>query len=805
MRVERIDIRGFGCLRDRVFELPSDRAALVIADNEQGKSTFASAIIAGICGFPKRGAKGAYEPWNSDGYGVSMRLEVGGRSLQVERDFARNKFTVRDLATNADVSSECDEDLAATILQLPRDDFIRIALVLGKEVHRFGESVSLKSRLTELVEGSRDADAETAIAAIGNARYLLDNRSLKIETAIGRLTDDRDEARQKMSRLDNELASAEQETRELSELQQRHEDLTAQLDRLNREYRAAGFAEVREQLRSAREQAEAVERLHAELSQLDAYSNFPAERADQLTRAMTRREELESRLRDLQSRISRTQEDADRMQVAVDQEARFASATENDVSGLGGCADAMEDAARKAEEVRADLDALKRGGLAYLWGSVAALGLLGALAFVGSMIMHLLSLAASVVGSVLSGLVAAVGLTFVVRGGRQRSEITARLRQTQEFYDSSARRATRLLSVLGVECEAGGGIESGLIDITRRTQDALSRDLSERKRLADLRSDISSLERDSEDTRRKIGDENAAISGIFSEAGIDCSLPLDDARRRFEDGLATWRRYREIRNVLLPELEKRLMPAEDVAGLEARESELAGDTGADASQRSSADVESERQSARTELDRTTARLRELEGRIGALVENYRRQYPALQEEAARLDRELRKARRFGEALSIAGSTLEQVAETTRRRWASALNDRAAAILPHLNPDYDQLLFDDRLDFTVRRISDQMVVDKTRIDESLSTGAKDQVYLAARLACAAEVSCAEPVPIILDDALIAFDDRRFETALQYLVEEVAGSRQVIMLSCHRSRHERLAGQRWFQDRIELIRL
>lgn len=804
MRIESIDIRGFGCLVDRVFDLPRDRAVLVIADNEHGKSTLAAAITAGICGLP-RGTRAAKPrdvccPWAGGDYALTLRLESQGRGLVVERDFARDRFTVRDAATNRDVSSEFDEDMAASILRLPREDFARIALILGKEVHRFDSSVGLKSRLTELVEGSRDADAEAAIAAIEDARYMLGGKSIKIETAVKRLSESRDRALREMSRLDEQIDAAEQETRELGELQRRHEELTDRIARLDAEYREACLAEVRERLQSAREHAEAIEKLRGELTQLASYESFPAGRADQLTTAATRRDGLQSRLGEIEKRMGASRDEAARLKSALDQETRFASATDQDVARLGGCVDAMEDAAKKTEQIRAEYAAMKRFGSSRLWGAVGAAGCLGAVVCIALMILQLLSPAASAVGAVLSGIAAAAGLTFLARGGRQGAELRAKLEQTQEFHDSAAGRTKDQLSFLGVCCDGGD-----VAEIARRSKDALAKYLADRKRLADLQADIASMERDMADLRRKIGDEDDLLHAIFDESGIDCALPLNEARKQFDEGLRHCRRYREIRDSLLPALEARSVSAEEIATLEAREAELAHDAGEDMAQRASAEVESERQAARGELDRTTARLRELEGRIGTLVDNYRRQYPILQERAEGLGAELAKVSRFGQALEAAGRTLREVAQSTRRRWATALNDRAAAILPHLNPDYDTLLFDDNLDFTIRRVSDGRVLDKAVVDSALSTGAKDQVYLAARLACAAEISCAEPIPIILDDPFIAFDDSRFESALRYVVGEVARSQQVVMLSCHESRHESVMGEGWFRDRVELIRI
>ena len=46
-----------------------------------------------------------------------------------------------------------------------------------------------------------------------------------------------------------------------------------------------------------------------------------------------------------------------------------------------------------------------------------------------------------------------------------------------------------------------------------------------------------------------------------------------------------------------------------------------------------------------------------------------------------------------------------------------------------------------------------------------------------------------LPLILDDPFAAFDDNRFDRAMELLVNEVGRRHQLIVLSCHASRHRR----------------
>ena len=61
----------------------------------------------------------------------------------------------------------------------------------------------------------------------------------------------------------------------------------------------------------------------------------------------------------------------------------------------------------------------------------------------------------------------------------------------------------------------------------------------------------------------------------------------------------------------------------------------------------------------------------------------------------------------------------------------------------------------------------------------SEGTVDQLYLALRLAVAEELT--PEAPLVLDDALVRFDDQRLKEALDVLTE-TSETKQVILFSC-----------------------
>ena len=63
---------------------------------------------------------------------------------------------------------------------------------------------------------------------------------------------------------------------------------------------------------------------------------------------------------------------------------------------------------------------------------------------------------------------------------------------------------------------------------------------------------------------------------------------------------------------------------------------------------------------------------------------------------------------------------------------------------------------------------------------MSCGTADQMYLALRLAMC-RMLLPEDSPLVLDDALVNFDDDRCDAAVEILSEE-ARKRQVILFTC-----------------------
>ena len=146
---------------------------------------------------------------------------------------------------------------------------------------------------------------------------------------------------------------------------------------------------------------------------------------------------------------------------------------------------------------------------------------------------------------------------------------------------------------------------------------------------------------------------------------------------------------------------------------------------------------------------------------------------------ARLDSVSRRINRLEEyyrALETAQEALYQATSSLQRRFAPRISKRAQQYFSQLTGGrYQRLTLSDDLSLQTSAENE----DTLRGAGWRSDGTVDQLYLSLRLAVAGELT--PDAPLILDDALVRFDDDRLKAALQALEEEAA-NKQVILFTC-----------------------
>ena len=146
---------------------------------------------------------------------------------------------------------------------------------------------------------------------------------------------------------------------------------------------------------------------------------------------------------------------------------------------------------------------------------------------------------------------------------------------------------------------------------------------------------------------------------------------------------------------------------------------------------------------------------------------------------ARLDTLNRRIARLEDtyyALEMAQDALREATTNLQRRFAPRISKRAQELFGKLTGGrYQRITLGEDLSLNACAENE----DPLRSSQWRSDGTVDQLYLALRLAVAEELT--PEAPLLLDDALVRFDDRRLALALEILKGE-AESRQVILFTC-----------------------
>ncbi len=238
--------------------------------------------------------------------------------------------------------------------------------------------------------------------------------------------------------------------------------------------------------------------------------------------------------------------------------------------------------------------------------------------------------------------------------------------------------------------------------------------------------------------RRELNDAIAAIEREINEAGDGASLAELEAQARDVDPDTLRGRIDALRHRIEHELEPRRTELAEAKGRAEKELELMDGSDQAAALATEAQAELARIRAGSE--------RYVRARLGARI---------LRDQIERYRREnqgplLRRASEYFAALTL-GSFAELITD---------IDDSDEPVLVGVRPGRERV--------TV---------------EGMSSGTRDQLYLALRLASLEKyMESAEPMPFIVDDVLVDFDDARAQAALKALAE-LATRTQVILFTHH----------------------
>lgn len=156
------------------------------------------------------------------------------------------------------------------------------------------------------------------------------------------------------------------------------------------------------------------------------------------------------------------------------------------------------------------------------------------------------------------------------------------------------------------------------------------------------------------------------------------------------------------------------------------------------------------------------------------------------ETAERISQKKAAIERFVEEHEIIVTIVNNILRAREKAVGSlskGMAKRMGAVLSEITEKrYEDTRVDGNLNISVFSQEKGDYIDLGNGDESLSTGARDAMYLAARLALLEALTGDSTTPLIFDDSFSNFDPERQVRAFKML-ESMAEHRQVVYLTCH----------------------
>lgn len=181
-----------------------------------------------------------------------------------------------------------------------------------------------------------------------------------------------------------------------------------------------------------------------------------------------------------------------------------------------------------------------------------------------------------------------------------------------------------------------------------------------------------------------------------------------------------------------------------------------------------------------QLERSRTRRAQLQGQLERLPDEEQ-----LQRKLSQCRHRLVELEKTSQAIGYAQNALEEAMQELQRRFAPRITRRAGDLLGRLTGGaYDRISIGEDLSILAARRSEGGL----RAVQWRSEGTMDQMYLALRLAVWEELS--PNSPLVLDDALIRFDQSRMEQALDVL-SALGKTQQIILFTCQNREKEYLS--------------
>lgn len=724
---------SFGRLEGEKLEL-GPGLNIIQAPNEGGKSTWAGFLKAMLYGIDTRDRdkkghiadKNRYQPWSGASMEGELTLEWGGREVTIRRGKQGNTpfgaFSSVYTGTQEPVPGLSAESCGELLTGVGREVYERSAFI-GQNSIAISSTPELERRIAALAS-SGEEDVSFSQAQ-GRLREWLNRRRVnKTVGLIPKLERELDENSRALSHLEQvtaAIAQGEEERKRLEAVKQELEQERLVHQRLAQRDLNQRFAQAQQEYQAAQEAVDSLRREQARFGTLPE--------RDLLKRAQGELQYLkvlDEELKQGESAQKQAEEAYVQANIAI-QDPNF--------NGMTGA-----EAQRKAEQDVAAYQAQVERGQRRKEKTPVLLGL-AALCLILGLIVAFTVLTegrnlAIFAGAGTAALLAAAGLacTWTGKGiiaGAQR--ILSRYgADTPEQVTALAQDYVRRWEKAETAAQELKAIRAALNDRKARRENG--------------RSDLFSF----------VHTFAPEVSDLFGcSAALSRALGLEDVLRSATDKLELTRRRRD-------DLEAQGGQNFDTLELIAQP------------QRTLAETQADLEAVEGELARVSQSLDMAKGEQKAVGD------PAVL--AARQEQLREQLERRGaeyQALTAALEALTAANARLQERFSPELNQHAGEWMDRLTGGkYPSISLNKDLEVSATQAGDLL----PRKSLALSRGTVDQLYLAVRLAvCQLCLPQKDPPPLVLDDALISFDDGRMALALDCLAQ-LGQQRQILLFTC-----------------------
>jgi len=725
---------SFGGLQNARLKLETG-LNIIDAPNERGKSTWCAFIRAMLYGIntAERGRDGfipektKYRPWSGTAMEGVMEVEVEGRRIAIQRTALgaspMKKLDVRFSGTGEEVLALMHENLGETLTGVPEGVFVRGAFIrqAGMKISQTGE---LEQRIAALVSGGDEhiSYSETAGTLGTWRRNRKHNKTGKIPS------------------LEAEIEAIDQIMNRLKEASETYNEISLDLDRAEvrkRELEADLHTHIEMERRIQRQKItdakKKVQDLDWEISEkrrtlAQNGGDFSKERLGDARETYDKLGSLH-----MQYTQSKTKKDEAEQQLRLIEEELqstcFEGKSPEEAKALVASVELEDESAKKASEFDHKRYTIPMAVLPVLGIAILAVSLVMELPF--AMLSILAFVAMGVVGFLFYRKWSAVRLLLKRRDTtlvRLRVPDIEALHHVLADYESLSTTATELKAKFD---EANAICDKALVEVEslrayfEQTVEVLAPGVT------DLESAVAAMtETEKVASRLEAAEKEKATAAHLMQTLIE-AYDGDPAERIPQDNLS------------LPLRSK----SETIYDLKRMEGEL------------------------ETLKYSHGRA---EGEVRALGDPV-----ILGAKQKTLEARRKELNKQYDALTLAMEVLTEADAEIGARFSPLLGKQAGAYLERLTEgQYKRVVFDKNLSPSAERGGESVSRDILY----LSGGTIDQVYLALRLAiCDLTFPAERACPIILDDALVSFDDQRLGSALT-LLKELAEKRQILLFTC-----------------------